>query len=288
MQLVPVIDLKAGQVVRAYLGRRDHYAPLVTPLAPTSAATDVVEGFLRLFPFPALYVADLDAIDGRGTNQGVIEELSAAFPRQRFWLDAGLRDAAGVRALLEKPQIDPVIGAESLASFDVPVAIYRRAARNSVARLSRVGVSRPASLAGDAEPVAGARDRHDIGAGRRRHGAGPRDFRARSRRAHRTSASTPPAARATRATSTRCERPARKARWSRPCCTSRASRRTTLPAWRANKKGSREKRLPRNCATGADYSAAAKGCLAVTRAESTLCAVGSPFIARAMASFVAV
>jgi len=115
MQLVPVIDLKAGQVVRAYLGRRDQYAPL----APTSAATDVVEGFLRLFPFPALYVADLDAIDGRGTNQGVIEELSAAFPRLRLWLDAGARDAAGLRAFLEKPQIDPVIGAESLASLDV-------------------------------------------------------------------------------------------------------------------------------------------------------------------------
>lgn len=119
MQLVPVIDLKAGQVVRAYLGRRDHYAPLVTPLAPTSAATDVVEGFLRLFPFPALYVADLDAIDGRGTNQGVIEELSAAFPRTRLWLDAGARDAATLRALLANPRIDPVIGAESLASLDV-------------------------------------------------------------------------------------------------------------------------------------------------------------------------
>ncbi len=32
---------------------------------------------------------------------------------------------------------------------------------------------------------------------------------------------------------------------------------------------------------------AAKGCLAVTRAESTLCVVGSPFIAPAMASLVA-
>lgn len=119
MRLVPVIDLKAGEVVRACKGRRDRYAPLVTPLAPTGAARDVVDGFLRLYPFPTLYIADLDAIDGCGTNLDIIDDVSIAFPHLRLWLDAGAADAAALRALLANPRIDPVIGAESLESLDV-------------------------------------------------------------------------------------------------------------------------------------------------------------------------
>ncbi len=64
MQVIPVIDLMGGQAVRARMGDRAYYRPLESPLSPTSDAVDVVRGLLGVFPFSALYVADLDAIQG--------------------------------------------------------------------------------------------------------------------------------------------------------------------------------------------------------------------------------
>ena len=66
MQAIPVIDLMGGQVVRARMGDRASYRPLESPLSPTSDPVDVVRGLLGVFPFPTLYVADLDAIQGSG------------------------------------------------------------------------------------------------------------------------------------------------------------------------------------------------------------------------------
>ena len=64
----PVIDLKGGHVVRAFRGERASYAPIVTPLAASSAPQEVVAGFLRLHDFDTIYVADLDAIERRGDH----------------------------------------------------------------------------------------------------------------------------------------------------------------------------------------------------------------------------
>jgi uncharacterized protein related to proFAR isomerase len=38
MEIIPVIDLKGGLVVRARMGQRDRYRPIETPLSPTSTA----------------------------------------------------------------------------------------------------------------------------------------------------------------------------------------------------------------------------------------------------------
>jgi len=116
MQIVPVIDLRGGEVVRAVEGRRAAYRPIVTPLARTSAPRDVVAGFLRLHPFDAVYVADLDAIEGRGDHRAAVAELAEAFPDLRFWVDGGARDAGQARDWLALEQADLVIGSESLAS----------------------------------------------------------------------------------------------------------------------------------------------------------------------------
>ena len=62
LQVIPVIDLLRGQVVRARMGDRASYRPLESPLSPTSDPIDVVRGLLSVYPFPTLYVADLDAI----------------------------------------------------------------------------------------------------------------------------------------------------------------------------------------------------------------------------------
>lgn len=116
MKLIPVIDLRGGHVVRAVKGERASYKPIVTPLAQTSAPEDVVAGFLRLHPFSTIYIADLDAIEGRGGHAETILALAEAFQDVQFWVDDGANDDARLRGWLASSRIDPVVGSESLAS----------------------------------------------------------------------------------------------------------------------------------------------------------------------------
>ena len=80
MQAIPVIDLMGGRVVRARMGDRASYRPLESPLSPTSDAVAVVRGLLAVYPFPTLYVADLDAIEGDGDNFPTLRRIRAEFP----------------------------------------------------------------------------------------------------------------------------------------------------------------------------------------------------------------
>jgi phosphoribosylformimino-5-aminoimidazole carboxamide ribotide isomerase len=124
MRIIPVIDLKAGEVVRGYKGERGAYAPIASPLAASSAPADVVAGFLRLHDFRIVYVADLDAIEGRAGHGATIEALARAFPDLRFWVDDGSADAARVAALRARG-VEPVVGSESLASDGTTIALAR-------------------------------------------------------------------------------------------------------------------------------------------------------------------
>lgn len=111
MELIPVIDLKGGVVVRARMGERRSYRPIETPLSPTSAAPDVVRGLLTLHPFRTFYVADLDAIEGVGDNLPVLVGLASQFGLT-LWVDNGAADMAGARRCLDAG-LCPVVGSES-------------------------------------------------------------------------------------------------------------------------------------------------------------------------------
>lgn len=116
IDIIPVIDLKGGKVVRARQGLRRSYAPLETPLAPTSAPIDVAAGLLSLHPFQAIYIADLDRIERSGSHARDISALIAAFPSVTFWVDPGVRDAAEAYEFLARHRsVHLVLGSESLA-----------------------------------------------------------------------------------------------------------------------------------------------------------------------------
>jgi phosphoribosylformimino-5-aminoimidazole carboxamide ribotide isomerase len=121
MQIIPVIDLKAGEVVRAFKGERDAYAPLVSPLATTSAPRDIVAGLLRLRAFPTIYIADLDAIEKRADHRATIADLARTYPQVRFWVDDGSAELAAVAAL-RALGVEPVIGSESLVDATATLA----------------------------------------------------------------------------------------------------------------------------------------------------------------------
>ena len=92
MQAIPVIDLMGGQVVRARMGDRASYRPLDSPISPTSDPIDVLRGLLGIFPFPTLYIADLDAIQGGGNNSQTLRRIRADFPSLQIWVDNGAAD----------------------------------------------------------------------------------------------------------------------------------------------------------------------------------------------------
>jgi phosphoribosylformimino-5-aminoimidazole carboxamide ribotide isomerase len=113
MQIIPVLDLKSETVVRARMGERAQYRPIATPLARTSDPLDVARGLLALHPFGALYIADLDAIEGRDGNDAVVAALVGAFPGLRLWVDGGVCDARRAKDWLARGLGDLVIGSES-------------------------------------------------------------------------------------------------------------------------------------------------------------------------------
>jgi phosphoribosylformimino-5-aminoimidazole carboxamide ribotide isomerase len=113
MDVIPVIDIKGGLAVHAQGGRRDAYRPIRTPLCAGSEPADVAAGLLALFPFRCLYIADLDAIEGRTANDAAIAAIAASAPGVDLWIDSGIADTDAARKQLATERHSVVIGSES-------------------------------------------------------------------------------------------------------------------------------------------------------------------------------
>ncbi|MES9945083.1 MAG: HisA/HisF-related TIM barrel protein [Candidatus Thiodiazotropha sp.] len=113
MKLIPVIDLMQARVVIANRGIRDTYAPSDTPLCHSSRPQEVLSSLLDLYPFDTLYIADLDAICGSGSNLELIYTLHLDHPDINLWVDNGLTDLGRLCSFAR-----PVIGTESIVSCE--------------------------------------------------------------------------------------------------------------------------------------------------------------------------
>jgi len=130
MDVIPVIDVQHGIAVRAARGRRAEYRPLKTPLAAGNDPVAVALGFRSLYPFPLLYVADLDGIEGRGRNEALPRRLATALPGVDLWIDDGSSACDAAARLVAEPNTTMVIGSEGLndvgaaALRDIPADRY--------------------------------------------------------------------------------------------------------------------------------------------------------------------
>jgi phosphoribosylformimino-5-aminoimidazole carboxamide ribotide isomerase len=115
MEIIPVLDLKGGVVVRARMGERHLYAPIATPLAATSDPLDVARGLLAVHPFATLYVADLDAIEGSGDNRAALRRVTRGCPGVSLWVDNGIADASAAARWLDAGLGSLVLGSETQA-----------------------------------------------------------------------------------------------------------------------------------------------------------------------------
>lgn len=116
MQILPVIDLMRGLVVRGIAGQRESYRPISSRLSADPRPGAVARAFAAE-GVRACYVADLDAIAGEAPSWSVYRELVEC--GLRLWVDAGCGDAkrAGELAAFEHQGQSLgrlVIGLESL------------------------------------------------------------------------------------------------------------------------------------------------------------------------------
>src|SRR4051812_44936754 len=115
MQLIPVIDLLNGCVVRASRGQRDKYRPIESQLCVGSAPRIVARSLVDYCGARVVYVADLNALLTREPQFKLIAELVDALPGIELWLDAGFSTEADISMLLKvlgthAASVTPVIG----------------------------------------------------------------------------------------------------------------------------------------------------------------------------------
>jgi len=90
MNIIPVIDLQDGLVVAAKQGQRKAYKPIKSNLSRSSTILDIIDGFLSIFPFKNIYIADINAITGSGNNQNIIDTVIKNYSSIEFWVDKGI------------------------------------------------------------------------------------------------------------------------------------------------------------------------------------------------------
>ncbi len=111
--LIGVLDLMGGHVVRAIGGRRDEYRPVESRLCSSSKPLDIACAFRDVYGIEQLYVADLDAIRGGLLHAEAIAALAKA--GFRLTLDAGFRAAADLGSVSDLGVECFVAAVESLA-----------------------------------------------------------------------------------------------------------------------------------------------------------------------------
>ena len=117
MQIIPVIDIKSGQVVLAQQGQRNSYLALSTPLCRSSQIDDVIHAYSSIYSFTQIYIADLDALMKTGNNHSLINTLFNRYPYLNFMIDSG-----SVKPLYTPQQVKqftPIIATESVGERDL-------------------------------------------------------------------------------------------------------------------------------------------------------------------------
>lgn len=121
-----MLDLKAGLAVAAVAGERERYGLLrgtaegCNPLAWARRFRDQMLAAEQPDP-PALYVADLDAIEGQPPHLELLSSLAGL--GVSLWVDAGVRTADDVPPLLAAGVETIIVGLETVSGPDALAAI---------------------------------------------------------------------------------------------------------------------------------------------------------------------
>lgn len=120
--MIPVMDLRDGLAVHAVKGNREHYRPVTSVLTDTAEPLEVARAFRDKLGLSELYIADLNAIQGRGHHRVLISRL-AQQSGMRLIVDAGAADVTSALQVLDAGASQVIIGAETLSTWEMALAI---------------------------------------------------------------------------------------------------------------------------------------------------------------------
>lgn len=115
MRVIPVMDVLKGEVVQAIRGERQKYQPIKTVLSASSKPLDIALAFQEIYGFNELYVADLDAIQGLGSNIEAIKQISSRTDLKLI-VDAGTNNPKDAKRILEAGAQKVIVATETLES----------------------------------------------------------------------------------------------------------------------------------------------------------------------------
>lgn len=112
--LIGVIDLRGGRAVHAIAGQRRSYREVLASDVSQGNAVQLAARYRRL-GIQSLYIADLDAISGNGTNQDLITQISSL--TENLFIDAGAASTA-IAAATAEAHMRFILPTESFASTE--------------------------------------------------------------------------------------------------------------------------------------------------------------------------
>jgi phosphoribosylformimino-5-aminoimidazole carboxamide ribotide isomerase len=116
MKIIPVIDVLNGIAVHGIRGERQHYQPLKSLLFNSVDPTAIAVAF-ELLGFSDLYLADLDAIQGKSTNYKIFDQIIAKTSLD-LMVDAAITNNSRAEKVFATGVTRIVIGTETLDSLN--------------------------------------------------------------------------------------------------------------------------------------------------------------------------
>ncbi len=120
-EIIPVLDIMSGIAVSGKSGKRETYKPLETIYSKTPDPVEIAVALKRQ-GFKRIYVADLDAIESKGSNLEVVRQINHILP---VMLDWGVKDFRSFTFALDYAQYI-IVATETLNSWEDLDEIFKK------------------------------------------------------------------------------------------------------------------------------------------------------------------
>jgi phosphoribosylformimino-5-aminoimidazole carboxamide ribotide isomerase len=119
--IIPVLDIKGGIAVSGKSGNRESYKPLKNVFHHSPNPLKIAEA-LKKAGASEIYVADLDCIEGEGTNLELVDKINLIIP---VMLDCGANDMNSVcKAIIVANKV--IVATETLRNIEELYEIFCR------------------------------------------------------------------------------------------------------------------------------------------------------------------
>jgi len=125
--ITPVLDLKNGLAVSGKSGKRETYKPLKTVFSDSSDPIKIAEA-LKKAGYNELYIADLDSIEGTGSNQELVKKINSTIPVMQ---DPGITNYQNIETVFNNSE-KIIVATETIESMEDIKQIFSRYHRNSI------------------------------------------------------------------------------------------------------------------------------------------------------------